>query len=363
MRGSILTRRALGAATAVVALGVAQPALAADHGAVYTLANGAPNAVLAFDRAADGSLTAVGSTLTGGAGAGAGLGSQGALVEANGFLLAVNAGSNDVSVLRVRVGRLHVTDVEPSGGTRPVSIAVRGRLVYVLNAGGAGNVAGFRLDGRGALRPIAGSVQPLANADAGAAQVSITPDADALVVTEKATNTIDTFALTAGGRARPVVAHRSNGVTPFGFAFGRGDSLIVSEAAGGAPLASSVSSYAIGDGAFRTISAVVPTLQTAACWLITNESGDLAFTTNAGSDSVGTLAVANGGAVTLTHTETAGAGSHPTDLALTGNEDRLFTLDAFTHQISALRVGAGGSLTYLGRGAVLPASAVGLVAR
>src|SRR5690348_3142899 len=80
---------------------------AASHpaGAVYALSNDAAgNAVLVYDRADDGTLTAAGSVATGGLGLGAGLGSQGALVfgKKNKYLFAVNAGSNDISVFAVR---------------------------------------------------------------------------------------------------------------------------------------------------------------------------------------------------------------------------------------------------------------------
>src|SRR5689334_21377338 len=71
-------------------------------GAVYTLTNGtAGNAVIAFRRAADGSLTRLGSVSTGGLGTGGAidpLASQYALVlsDDDRLLFAVNAGSNDV---------------------------------------------------------------------------------------------------------------------------------------------------------------------------------------------------------------------------------------------------------------------------
>ncbi|HET6438560.1 MAG TPA: hypothetical protein VFG59_10895 [Anaeromyxobacter sp.] len=80
------------------------PAVASDStahlGAVFTMTDdAATNAVLAFARATDGSLTYSGSFPTGGAGSGGGeavLGSQGSVaLSGNGrFLLAVNAGSD-----------------------------------------------------------------------------------------------------------------------------------------------------------------------------------------------------------------------------------------------------------------------------
>jgi 6-phosphogluconolactonase (cycloisomerase 2 family) len=358
------TRRGLaGAAAAAAALGVAQPAMASSPGAVYALSNEAQNAVITFDRAADGSLHQRGATLTGGTGSGAGLGTQSALARSKGFLLAVNAASNDVSVFRTGRHGLRLVDVESSGGTQPVSVSIRGRLVYVLNAGNGGNVSGFRLSEHGKLKPIAGSTQPLPSVNAGPAQVAITPDGDGLVVTEKATSTIDTFPLRHGARAGVGTAHPSSGITPFGFAFGPRDTLIVSEAAGGAALASSASSYDLRHGRFTTVSASVPTLQTAACWLVTTGNGRYAFTTNAGSDSVSTFAVSRAGVLSLLHSDSAGAGAHPTDAALSRGDRFLYTLDAFTHQVTGFEVASDGTLTPLGATGTLPASASGLVAR
>src|SRR5438105_5992996 len=98
------------------------------------------NTVAGFDRHADGTLTALpGSPFAaGGAGTGHGIGSQGALqLSADGrYLLAVDAGSNQVSVLRVKPdGGLTAAEGSPvsSGGNEPVSIAVHGGLVYVAN--------------------------------------------------------------------------------------------------------------------------------------------------------------------------------------------------------------------------------------
>jgi Lactonase, 7-bladed beta-propeller len=96
-----------------------------------------------------------------------GLASQGALqITPDGqFLIAADAGSNQVSVLRIRPGgglRLVPGGVVSSGGILPVSIAIHGDLVYVANAGGGGaNYTGFRLGGAGRLRPIPGSTVTL----------------------------------------------------------------------------------------------------------------------------------------------------------------------------------------------------------
>src|SRR5664280_2752359 len=61
----------------------------------------------------------------------------------NSLLYAVNAGSNTVSVFSVRGDRLTLRQVVNSGGAFPVSVAVHGNLVYVLNAENGGAVQGY----------------------------------------------------------------------------------------------------------------------------------------------------------------------------------------------------------------------------
>ncbi len=146
-------------------------------GAVFTMTDDATaNAVLAFSRAADGSLAFVGSYPTGGAGSGGGegvLGSQGALAlgQDGRFLFAVNAGSDEVSSFRVEGSRLVLAGVAPSGGQLPVSVTEHDGIVYVLNAGGTGSISGLTVDGKGRLAPLPGSTRPLSSGTSGAAQV------------------------------------------------------------------------------------------------------------------------------------------------------------------------------------------------
>jgi 6-phosphogluconolactonase len=177
-----------------------------DPGAVYVLNNQPSNSVMVFSRAADGTLSLSGSFPTGGAGSGTGvdpLGSQGSLVLGRWHrrLFAVNAGSNDVSVFAVDGLKLHLLDRAPSGGTMPVSVAVLGDLVYVVNAGGTPNIQGFHVEpSSGHLKQIPGSSQPLpGGASAGPGQIGISPDGNVLVVTEKGTNNIDTWTITDDG--------------------------------------------------------------------------------------------------------------------------------------------------------------------
>jgi hypothetical protein len=108
------------------------------------------NTVAGFDRHADGSLTSIaGSPFpAGGAGTGLGIGSQGALQQSGDgrYLLVANAGSGQISVLRIRPdGWLRPVEGNPlsSGGSTPVTIAVHDDLVFVGNSGAVSNYTGF----------------------------------------------------------------------------------------------------------------------------------------------------------------------------------------------------------------------------
>jgi 6-phosphogluconolactonase (cycloisomerase 2 family) len=356
---------------------LARPGVAAASadapGAVYVISNAAGgNEVVAYDRSADGSLSPAGAFATGGLGTGAGLGSQGALIlSANGqWLFAVNAGSDDVSVFAVGPGGLRLTDVEPSGGDLPISLTQFGRLVYVLNAGGSGNIAGFTLSPSGDLAPLPGSIQPLSNGGVGAApgpaQIAFSPDGSTLVVTEKASNQIVTYAVDSAGVASGPTAYLSSGLTPFGFAFSQQGTLVVSEAFGGAADASAASSYRLDGGALTVVTPSAPTTETAACWVAITGNGRYAYTTNAGSGSVSGYAVGPDGSLTLLdaggQSGLTGAGSGPIDAAFSHNSRYLYVVAGGADQIVVFRVGAGGGLTH--QGAVgIPATALGLAAR
>lgn len=376
-------RAAAWAALAVLLLGLlagralaqgestAPQAPAARPGSVYVMSNAAAgNAIQVFDRAADGTLTAAGEYPTGGLGSGGGLGSQGAVIlsQDGRYLFAVNAGSDEISSFRVRRDRLVRVDTVPSGGDMPISLAFDGRRrLVVLNAGGSGNVAAFIVQPNGGLRPMAGATQSLSNGGVGPApgpaQVSFTPNGRQLVVTEKASNLILTYDVGKDSIAPPV-AHPSAGATPFGFAFGHGNTLIVSEAFGGAADASALSSYRVGRDALTTVTPSAPTHQTAACWVVVTGNGKYAYTTNTGSASVSGYAVGSGGQLTLLDADgrTGETGTSPIDAALSNNSQYLYVLNTGSDTVSAFAVEADGSLTALGEVPVSAAS-VGIAAR
>jgi 6-phosphogluconolactonase len=338
-------------------------------GQVYTMTNGtAGNAVLAFDRAADGSLTAAGSYSTGGTGTGAGLGNQGGLVISGNWLAVVNAGSNDVSLFTVNGdGSLSLADRIASGGTTPISVTISGNLLYTVNAGGTGNISGFTI-ANGDLTAIAGSTRPLSSSAAGPAEIAFAPGGQWLVVTEKNTNRISTYPVGPNGAAGAGVTTNSSGMTPFGFAFTNSGFLIVSEAFGGAANASAVSSYdAEGDGTWDAVSPSVPTTETSACWIAISNSGRFAYAANTGSGTISGYAIQQGALTRLDAdgiTGTLGAGTAPADMAFSRDGKYLYVRAGGTNQIAIFSASHDGSLTSLsGWISGLPAGWSGLAAR
>ncbi|KAI0565595.1 WD40/YVTN repeat-like containing protein [Gracilaria domingensis] len=106
------------------------------------------------------------------------------------FVLAVNAGSQSVSVFKVlRDFSLRLVHVQPVPGFGPNSIAVSGNLVYVASIemdgtfddllSQTGVLSGFRLSATGKLFPILGSQRQLTSRPAA---IQISPDHRSLVV-------------------------------------------------------------------------------------------------------------------------------------------------------------------------------------
>lgn len=355
---------ALGALMLVTAVGPVA-ASNAHSGAVYTISNETGgNAVIAYARNRNGALAPLGTYPTGGLGSGAGLGSQGAvtLSDDGRFLLAVDAGSDEITSFRVhRDGTLSFSDRISSGGDHPISVTIHGRLVYVVNDGGSGNIAGFRIDRDGDLSGLNGSVEPLSTSASGPAQIAFSPNGRHLVVTEKATNRITTYVVGRGGRASAPQWVSSAGETPFGFDFDNRGHLIVSEAFGGAPDASTVSSYRVGRSGTSLIDGPVATTETAACWVIVTGNGRFAYATNTGSGTVTGYAIERDGDLEILDAGgvTGVTGGAPTDAALSDGSDFLYVRTGGS--IHTFRVNHDGSLVDLGSTTV-QAGIVGLAA-
>ncbi len=333
---------------------------------VYTMSNGTDgNAVLVFRQHGD-TLVPAGSFPTGGKGSGGVLDNQGALAfsDDGDALLVVNPGTNDISVFEINGRHLKLVDRVSSRGTSPISIATHEDYVYVLNAGGQGNIAGFELTQHNKLKPIAGSIQPLSGANTAPAQISFNLTGDTLVVTERRTNIIDTYAVDEDGVASAPVSQQSNGQTPFGFAFTPRGVLVVSEAFGGAPNAAAVSSYRLRDGQLTVRSGSIGNTQSDACWIVITNNGKFAYASNTVSNNVSSYRLGGAGRLTLQEAVATPTGAGPIDMALNKNSRFLYVLTAGSRSLEVFRVDRGNGRLTPGTGVSgLPNGVNGLVAR
>ena len=317
-------------------------------GAVYTMTNAAAgNQVLMFSRSADGSLTYAAAFATGGDGTGEGLGNQGAvlLTSDNQWLYVVNAGSNTISVFKVKPHGLELMGSVDSGGLQPISLTVDGDLLYVLNAGGAvggeDNITGFMIEPDGMLQPLAGSTQTLSAPNTSPAQIGFSTDGNVLVVAEKGTSSIDTYVVDDDGLAGPPTVFISAGTVPFGFSFSKRNRLYVSEAG-----TSSASSYQVyPDGFLEVISAAVPNGQAGVCWLVVTKNGRYAYTTNAATGNISLYNIGRDG--TISYDVNADAIGGVIDEALSNNSRYLYALSSGAQKIFGFQVRSDGQLTYV----------------
>jgi 6-phosphogluconolactonase len=321
------------------------------------------NTIGAFDRHEDGTLTPTPGSpfVAGGAGTGTGLASQGSLQQSSDgrYLLAVDAGSNEISVLRIKHdGSLKLVRKSPvsSNGANPVSIAVHRRLVYVANAGtatstGETNYTGFTLKHGGRLRPLAGSTVTLPDGSQ-PGDVLFSPDGSKLVGTRVETSLIDSFTVKRNGllRAAPGSPFAAQGLGPFGSQFRptNSEQLYVSNAHNVGPDTGTVSAFAVdADGVLTPIGASpFPNNQTAPCWVEISHDGRYLFAVNTASGSISSYEIAADGSLTLLeNTPITGAGT-PEDARLAPDGATLWVVDPTANTVSGFSVD-GGDLTEL----------------
>ena len=366
--GALVLGIAAAAAVAVPASASASTDASPVAGHVYVNDNTTgTNTIGAFDRHADGSLTpAPGSPFAaGGAGTGSGLASQGALQSsADGrFLIAVDAGSNQVSVLRIRPGgslRLVSHGVVSSGGLLPDSIAVSGDLVYVANSGAGGsNYTGFRLRPNGRLDPVPGSTVSLP-ANAAPGDVLFNGTGTKLAGTEVGTSLIDSFTVGSDGRltAAPGSPFKAQGAGPFGSEFSPAnpDQLFVSNAHNGNPTPPSTTPTgtvsAFTDASDGTLSSITgspfPDDQTAPCWVEITHDGQFLFTVNTGSGTISSYRIAADGTLTLLGSTPVSnqSGVGAVDARLSPDGSFLYVDESAAGAVGAFAV-SGGNLTEL----------------
>jgi 6-phosphogluconolactonase (cycloisomerase 2 family) len=322
---------------------------------VFVQTDGASgNAIVAYDRTASGGLRQAGTYPTGGDGGQLSgsvvdhLASEGSLAydRQAGLLYAANAGSSTITVFAVRGDRLARLQVIGSGGQFPVSIAVRGSQVYVLNARDGGAVAGFLRVG-GFLVPVRAWHRALGLDPAQVpeftstpGQVAFTPDGSHLVVTTKnGANTVDVFGVGPFGPSAAPAVTSLPGTVPFGFTFDARGHLVLTEAGPNV-----VATFRVArDGALSQLAAVA-TGQAATCW-ITAADGTL-YASNAGSGTESVLRAAPSGALTSLGTAPTDAGT--VDATASGDGRFLYVQTGGAGIVDAYRIGAGGALTEAG---------------
>jgi 6-phosphogluconolactonase (cycloisomerase 2 family) len=362
-------------ATTAVALAVPAAASAATaHGrsagpaagpAVFVQTdNTAGNQVVAYQRSSAGTLTLAGTYPTGGLGGQLTgsvvdhLASQGSLRydAAQHLLVAVNAGSNSVTVFGVRGTRLHQRQVIGSGGQFPVSVAIRGDLVYVVNALRGGSVQGYRLSPAGRLAFLRGSHRRLHLSQSATpqftntpGQVAFSPSGSQLIVTTKANgNDIDVFGVRTSGRlsASPVVNSEGSTV-PFAIAFDPAGHLVIADAGTNA-----LSTFTLGSDGTVTLIDSVGSGQAATCWVAL--AGGTLYASNAGSANVSGYTSSASGQLTLLGQTATDPGT--VDAAATPDGAFLYVQTGGNGIVDEFSVGTGGSLTSVGSATVAGAA-------
>lgn len=372
--------------TGAAALAAAQVTNSNSPGAVYAMTNDASNnQVVAFNRAADGTLTPAGSFSTGGTGSGTFENSANGLILAeqspnnlnggNHYLFATNAGSDSISVFDVNPdGSLVLVEVEPSGGDHPISVTTHKNLLYVLNggasncSGGAPNISGFTVGAKGELTPIPGSTRPVSGGSAsGCAQISFNPAGDVLVVTQRQSNAIDTYLVDRGSglATGPIVNSNPGRMGPFGFTFTQRGQLLTTENSGAAPGQGGAASYDVPANGVLVPLSEAANFRSDTCWIVNTDNGKFAFLTNFQSGDISSFRVERDGTLVLLNSTAAVIGVGASDQALSGNSRYLYARNAALGTISVFRVEADASLTPLQTVLGLPpgGAAIGIAAK
>ncbi len=350
-------------AAAIGILGVPAVASASPTSPVtgYTYIDGntaTANTIDGYARHADGSLTALpGSPFAaGGTGLGTGLASQGAIQATRDgrYLLAVDAGSNQISVLRITAGGVPVLVGQPqsSDGIRPVSVAVSPfGLVYVANSGtGGSNYTGFRLGFNGSLTPVPGSTYAVPDGS-GLGDVFFNAIGNHLIGTRTGTSEIDSFVVAPGGRLLPAKGSpfTGQGLGQLGAEFSPANpsQLFVSNAHNGAGLGT-VSAYVDSfSGQLSSIgSSPYADGQTAPCWVEISHDGRYLFAINTGSGNISSYAINRDGSLALTGSAPISGGGADIDARLSPDGRYLLVDGSGMHFVSVFAV-HGGSLTEL----------------
>jgi 6-phosphogluconolactonase len=341
---------------------------AAVAGAVFVMTNNVDNnEVIAYTRGADGSLVQGQTYSTGGRGSGGTidpLASQGSLTlgSSHGLLFATNDGSGDITIFQVHGATLTKSAQVPSEGGAPVAVAQHGGLVYVVNAGGASNVTGFKLGPNGTMTAIAGSTQYLSELTTAPATVAFSPNGQILLVTEKSSGKIDAFGVATTGLLTPLAVNLTAGTGLFSLTFAPNGTVISTETGppGNNNNQSAVSSYTVAsNGVMTPISVSVPTLGNATCWDVVTPNGLYVYSSSAGGVLSGYTIGSTGTLTPIGSTVVATLPAHSfnLDIGVSADGNFLYVVDSGLGEVSSFGINSDGTLTTLGIVGGVPATA------
>ena len=310
-----MPRRALAtlAATALVgclAAGLAPTASAAGvfTDLLVTQTNQVPNTVVVMGRHADGSLEQIQRLATGLNGTGKYVNTGGAVAaQGTNHLLAVNTGSNAVSVFTRTGAALALTSNFFSGGDGPTSIGVHGNRVYVLNTGipeanpATGNgtrvgppvIQGFTVNDAGVATAIPGARRSMPGSCASYpckeqglfGQASVSPDGGTLMVTDFGHNLVLTMTIASDGSLGPVHSVPSGIPETYGFSWAPNGVATISGTTDVTALGRVTTGHIV-DGRWSPIVRLMPTLGAGTCWTVTSADGTRVYAIDAGAASV-----------------------------------------------------------------------------
>jgi 6-phosphogluconolactonase (cycloisomerase 2 family) len=354
------------------------------------------NAVIVYERLANGRLRERETVDTGGTGGRAPqpgcappggcpiLDTQGEVVVKRRLVFAVNAGSDTISALRQTRRGLKLVDEERSRGDFPNSLTQKGNILYVLNSH-SDSIAGFKFSRRGEMRYLRGSREdlsaPAAAPDLTPRQIGFDRTGRILVVTllSPLPGSIDTFRLNARKRPGEAIAHTPTTPLPFGFAFDNSNNLIMSQVSAPPELGmnGATATYDLNSrtGALTPIE-TESSQGVAPCWVVVTRDGRYTYVVNTGGGAppatVAGYRLFPSGALTflgLTPENNANGDEFArTDNALSRDSKYHYVLKpgimGDNSQIDMYRIEANGSLTLLGNTpANGPAGQSGLAAR
>jgi len=385
----------------------AEQAVDLREAAVFLHSNDAKgNEIVAFSRAQDGKLTEVGRFATGGLGSGTAEDNSNALVlgTAEGeaspiqnvdkaeFLFVPNGGDNTVSVMKINADGLELVSRVPSGGEKPVSLAVNRGLLYVLNSGefddrlilgpaeGLENcttghlpsVTGFKVSQDGQLSQIPGSTRLLTGEqNSGCAQVGFTPDGRTLVVTERiagdatgeggwAKGAIVTFPVRQDGTLGAAIVNIPTGNGPYSFSFAEDGTMVTTEQ-NGAFLnfqGGYAANYRVNpDSSLTPVGGSVANQGTDPCWIVISDQQVAFVASPFGGGQIGSYSINQDGTLTLLHAAATAADGRDHvndgvpdgifDLGLSRDSRYLYQLNGLDGGLYVFQVNANATLTLI----------------